>query len=69
MRQLIITYTMYKQDKETESSIRLSMRPELAGIVLSGNTFPALEDALHALAEMQGYDDVGLDSLTVEEAD
>ena len=66
MRQLIITYTMHRQDETADGSIRLTLPPELANILLSGNTFPALELVLHLLADLQGYDEVNPYGLSVE---
>lgn len=71
MRNVTITYPMCNETGRKMNSVRLTMLPELAEAVVSGNIPSDVADALRLLARIQGYNDIDLDSYTttVEDPD
>ena len=62
--QVTITYPIRNEAGTAMSSAHLTMLPELAEAVISGDIPQDVAEVLRLMAKIQGYGDISLDSYT-----
>ena len=56
MKHLIVTYTMHGPGGDDSGTVELTMLPEIAAIIMTGNSTEAVDAILNGMAQLRGYD-------------